>query len=99
MATYTIARRGDDQSGFEVRVVGDDGAHQTLLGFRTRADAHAWVAQDQKPTDVVEETDAHFLPAPEPVGTDLDRHTGADGNPRTCCFAPTKALPAGAGSQ
>ena len=53
MATYTISRR-DNHSGFEVQVIGDDGAHQTLLGFRTRDEACDWIALDRKATDVVE---------------------------------------------
>jgi hypothetical protein len=61
MATYTISRR-DNHSGFEVQVIGDDGAHQTLLGFRTRVEAHEWIAQDRKSTDLVKEDEAHVPP-------------------------------------
>jgi hypothetical protein len=44
MAKYTIIPKADQT--FHVAIVGDDGARQTLLGFETQADAHAWVAQD-----------------------------------------------------
>ncbi len=47
MATYAIVPRiGDD--GFDVSVVGSDGARQTILNFRTEADAEAWIVQDKK---------------------------------------------------
>jgi hypothetical protein len=47
MSTYTIIAR-TDQVGFSVGVVGDDGARQTILGFKTEADARAWIAQDER---------------------------------------------------
>jgi hypothetical protein len=33
---------------FQVATVGDDGAHQILLGFETQADAEAWIARDPR---------------------------------------------------
>ena len=47
MATYTVAPRSN-QSGFDVAVIGDDGARQTMLGFKTKADAEAWIGDDKK---------------------------------------------------
>jgi hypothetical protein len=35
-------------SGFNVGVMGADGARQTLLGFETEADAEAWIVQDKR---------------------------------------------------
>jgi len=47
VATYTIVRRtGDD--GFDVAVVGNDGARHTILNFKTEADAGAWIVQDEE---------------------------------------------------
>ena len=47
MGTYTIVRRtGDD--GFDVAVVGNDGARHTILNFKTEADAGAWIVQDEE---------------------------------------------------
>ena len=47
LATYKIARRvGDD--GFDVSVVGSDGARQTILDIKTRADAEARIIQDEQ---------------------------------------------------
>ena len=48
MTTYTIIPKAD-QTDFDVAIVGDDGARQTLLGFETRADAAAWIAWDKRP--------------------------------------------------
>jgi hypothetical protein len=48
MTTYTIIPK-IDQTGFDVAIVGDDGARQTLLGFETQADAQAWIAWDKRP--------------------------------------------------
>jgi hypothetical protein len=47
MATYTINPRLD-RTGFDVGVIGDDGARQTLLGFKTKAEAEAWIREDKK---------------------------------------------------
>ena len=47
MATYTVAPRSN-QAGFAVAVIGDDGARQTMLGFKTKADAEAWIDDDKK---------------------------------------------------
>jgi hypothetical protein len=53
MATYSISCRAD-RSGFDVAVTGSDGVHHTMLGFATRADAEAWIAQDSRLTETVE---------------------------------------------
>jgi hypothetical protein len=47
MATYTIIPH-PDQSGFDIAIVGANGARQTMLGFSTEADAQAWIAQDER---------------------------------------------------
>ena len=44
MASYLIAVRAD-QSGFEIEVVEHDGARETIVGFRTQADAEAWIVR------------------------------------------------------
>jgi hypothetical protein len=46
MATYKIIPRSDGD-GFDVEVIGADGVHNTMLGFKTEADAQEWIAQDQ----------------------------------------------------
>ena len=50
MATYTICP-GSDQDCFDVAIVGNDGARQTLLGFETRAAAEAWIVEDEYRSD------------------------------------------------
>jgi hypothetical protein len=45
MATYTVIPKPDRT--FDVAIVGNDGARQTLLGFDTQADAQAWIAHDR----------------------------------------------------
>ena len=47
MATYTIIPR-PDQSGFDIAIIGADGARQTMLGFKTTGDAKAWIVQDER---------------------------------------------------
>jgi hypothetical protein len=46
MASYTIAPGSD--RGFNIEIVGDDGARQTMLGFETKAAAEAWIVEDQR---------------------------------------------------
>jgi uncharacterized protein YmfQ (DUF2313 family) len=46
MATYLISLA--TKRGFDVKIVGDDGVRQTMLGFPTRAAADAWIAEDQQ---------------------------------------------------
>jgi hypothetical protein len=57
MATYTISSNADGAT-FDVAVIGSDGVHHTMLGFATRADAEAWIAQDSRLTDTVEPEEA-----------------------------------------
>ena len=45
MATYTIIPRGDL---FDVAVVSRNGARQTMLGFKTEADATTWISEDTR---------------------------------------------------
>ncbi|MEJ0017306.1 MAG: hypothetical protein WDN25_12195 [Acetobacteraceae bacterium] len=47
MANYTVVPRSADD-GFDVAVIGGDGARQTVLNFRTQADAEAWIMQDEE---------------------------------------------------
>jgi hypothetical protein len=49
MARYTIIPNVD-QTGFNVAIVGNDGARQMLLGFETEKDARAWIARDKPPS-------------------------------------------------
>jgi hypothetical protein len=52
MPTYTVIPQADQT--FQVAIVGDDGARQTLLGFETQADAEAWIARDRRQSAVDE---------------------------------------------
>ena len=45
MASYAITVRGD-QAGFDVEIVAHDGVRQTMMGFKTQADAEAWIVRD-----------------------------------------------------
>jgi hypothetical protein len=47
MASYTVVPRSTDD-GFDVAVIGTDGARQTILNFRTETDAMAWIVQDER---------------------------------------------------
>jgi hypothetical protein len=49
MAKYTIYP-GEGGGGFEVSVISNNGAKQTMLGFKTVAEADAWVAEDMRLT-------------------------------------------------
>jgi hypothetical protein len=44
MASFTISARAD-QDGFEIEVIDRDGIQQTIPGFKTQADAEAWVVR------------------------------------------------------
>lgn len=50
MAIYTISTV-TEHGGFNVAIVGNDGARQTILGFKTYAAAEAWIVQDRRRTD------------------------------------------------
>jgi hypothetical protein len=47
MATYTVTSK-TDRDGFEVEIVGNDGVRQTMLGFKTHAEADAWIVEDSQ---------------------------------------------------
>ena len=47
MASYTIMPRTDGD-GFDIAIVGTNGARQTVLGFKTEAAAAAWIEQDKR---------------------------------------------------
>ena len=50
LATYTITSRafGADLTGFDIAVVATDGSRHTMLGFRTMAEAEAWIEADRR---------------------------------------------------
>jgi hypothetical protein len=54
MATYEISSEID--RGFNVKIVGDDGARQTMLGFPTREAAEAWIVDDRRRSHVERDT-------------------------------------------
>jgi len=47
MATYTVVPRADGL-GYDIQIVADNGGRQTRLGFKTEADAAAWIAEDKR---------------------------------------------------
>ena len=47
MNTYTVVPRRDGL-GYDILVVSDNGVTQTILGFKTEADAEAWIDDDKK---------------------------------------------------
>jgi hypothetical protein len=46
MPAYVISVR--TERGFDVKIVGDNGSRQTMLGFPTREAAEAWIVEDQR---------------------------------------------------
>ncbi|WP_428484081.1 hypothetical protein [Rhodopila sp.] len=50
MSTYTIVAVGDG-SGFNIGVAGANGTRQTILGFKSEAEAEAWIVQDKRLND------------------------------------------------
>lgn len=46
MATYTVTAETAG-TGYQVRIVGTNGAKQTMLGFSTKAEAEAWIVSDR----------------------------------------------------
>ena len=50
MAKYEISS-GTDRD-FNVKIVGNNGARQTMLGFPTREAAEAWILEDQRRSPV-----------------------------------------------
>jgi uncharacterized membrane protein YtjA (UPF0391 family) len=47
MGTYRISATAD-QTGFDVEVVDDSCDRQAVIGFKTIADARAWIAEDRQ---------------------------------------------------
>jgi hypothetical protein len=47
MTAYTLVPR-QDRAGYDIRVVDADGAHHTMLGFKTEADAWTWIVHDKE---------------------------------------------------
>jgi len=61
MADYQITPNGD---GYDIRIIGGNGARQTVLGFASQSDAEAWVAQDKRLNDAADPfRPARFKPA------------------------------------
>jgi hypothetical protein len=52
MSTYQIIPSGDSE--FHIGVAGSDGARQTMLGFASKEDAEAWIAQDKRLNNAAE---------------------------------------------
>jgi hypothetical protein len=50
MATYTVTLSEFSSDAFDVQIVGNDGVRQTMLGFKTKADAEAWIVDDARTT-------------------------------------------------
>lgn len=46
MTTYKAVPRAD--GGYDIQIVSDNGVRQTLLGFKTEAEAKAWIAEDKR---------------------------------------------------
>jgi hypothetical protein len=46
-ATYAIAPRAD-LTAFDIAVVATDGSRHTMLGFKTVAEAKAWIEEDRR---------------------------------------------------
>jgi hypothetical protein len=49
MTVYSI-HPAQNGSGFEISIVSDNGARQTILGFETVAAVDAWIAEDKRLT-------------------------------------------------
>lgn len=47
MTTYSIVPN-QEHTGFNVEVVSDNGAHQTMLAFASEVEAQAWIASDRE---------------------------------------------------
>jgi len=47
MTSYTIIPNGAG-TGFNISIVGSDGARQTMLGFESEEEAEAWITQDRR---------------------------------------------------
>lgn len=64
MTRYTIIPKVD-RTRFDVAIVGNDGARQTLLGFETQADAKAWIAWDKRPSAADDPWTSGYLRTPD----------------------------------
>lgn len=51
MTTYAIVPNADG-TGFNISIAGSDGARQTMLGFKSEAEAEAWIAQDRRRSEL-----------------------------------------------
>lgn len=47
MTTYKVVPRADG-AGYDIQIVADNGARRTRLGFKTEAEAEAWIAEDKR---------------------------------------------------
>ena len=50
MSKYTV-RSSSSGVGFDIAVIGGDGARNTLLGFDTEMEAQRWIARDKRLND------------------------------------------------
>jgi hypothetical protein len=58
MTRYTIIAAVDG-SGFQVGVVGGDGARHTILGFESVAEAESWILHGKRLNPVVDPVHEH----------------------------------------
>jgi hypothetical protein len=61
MTNYMI-RPGESGIGFDISITSDDGAQQTVLGFKTMAEADAWIADDKRQTALSDDASRPDLP-------------------------------------
>jgi hypothetical protein len=47
MTTYKVVPH-QDGSGYNVEVVSDNGAHQTMIGFASEVEAERWIESDRQ---------------------------------------------------
>jgi hypothetical protein len=50
MAKYTVRPNGSG-AGYDIAVIGGNGARNTLLGFDTEMEAQAWIERDMRLND------------------------------------------------
>jgi hypothetical protein len=60
MTVYSIDRSRNG-AGFEVSIISDNGARQTMLGFATVTAADAWIAEDKRLGAAADEGDPSVL--------------------------------------
>ena len=48
MATTYAVTPSQSGTSFQIAIVSDNGARQTMLGFETEADAETWIEEDKQ---------------------------------------------------